>query len=59
MKMTEIKTMADSMGVHAGRKNKRDLVRAIQKAEGNSECFVTGQSDTCGQDSCLWRPDCN
>lgn len=59
MKMTEIKNMAAALGVAVGRKNKKDLVRAIQKAEGNPECFVTGQSDTRGQDFCLWRSDCN
>lgn len=57
--MTEIKNMAVSLDVPVGRKNKKDLVRAIQRAEGNPECFVTGQSGACGQDSCLWRSDCN
>jgi len=59
MRIKEIKNIAVSLGVPAERKNKKDLVRAIQKAEGNAECFVTGQSDSCGQNTCLWRPDCN
>jgi hypothetical protein len=30
----------------------------IQRAEGNKDCFESGQAGTCGQIHCLWREDC-
>jgi hypothetical protein len=38
---------------------KAELVRAIQQAEKNEECFETGKADVCGQDECIWREDCD
>jgi hypothetical protein len=37
---------------------KAELIRAIQSAEGNSPCFQTNASDTCGQKDCCWHDDC-
>ncbi|WP_432822099.1 SAP domain-containing protein [Trichloromonas sp.] len=59
MKMEEIKAVARVRGVKSGRMKKAELVRAIQQAEGNNQCFVTGQADRCGQYECLWREDCD
>lgn len=39
-------------------RNKIDLVRAIQQAEGFEACFMTGKAHDCGQDACLWREEC-
>ncbi len=39
-------------------RNKADLVRAIQRAEGFEACFRTGKAHACGQDACLWREEC-
>lgn len=58
MKLSEIKAIAVSMGVKPGKTGKNDLVRAIQRAEGNFDCFATGMADECGQHACLWREDC-
>jgi len=38
--------------------NRTDLIRAIQRAEGNSECFATTYVNECNQINCLWREDC-
>jgi len=59
MKMTDIQQIAKDRGVLPGRMCKVDLVRALQQAEGNTACFLTGQADSCGQDICLWREACN
>ncbi len=59
MKMTEVKLVAKELGVKPGKLKKEDLIRAIQRAEGNPECFNTQFSDRCGQPECLWRPDCD
>ncbi len=59
MKLEEIKTIAKQHDIKAGKMKKAELVRAIQQAEGNAQCFVTGTSSVCGQAGCLWREDCD
>ncbi len=59
MNMQEIKAIAQQRGVKAGSLKKAELVRAIQRGEGNEECFATGRSATCEQSACLWKGDCN
>lgn len=58
MKVQVIKEMAQGMEITPGKKKKSELVRAIQRKEGNSDCFDTGCSAECGQDRCLWMLDC-
>jgi hypothetical protein len=58
MKKTDIDGIAKQRGIKCGKMNKTDLVRTIQTAEGNNACFNTGQAQSCGQDQCLWRGDC-
>lgn len=57
MKMTEIRGRARLMGAkNYGRMAKPDLIRTIQKTEGNDPCF-TGIA-ACNQENCCWFPDC-
>jgi len=58
MKIQDIKDIAKKQGVHVGKMNKTDLIRAIQTAEENNACFATSSVQTCGQMNCLWRADC-
>jgi hypothetical protein len=58
MNMRDIAKIAVKNGVKAGKMNKTQLIRAIQKAEGNNECFASSQVPMCGQLNCLWREDC-
>jgi hypothetical protein len=59
MKLEEIKEIARQQSIKPGKLKKADLIKAIQKSEGNIDCFATGQASECGQASCLWREDCN
>lgn len=59
MKIDEIKAIARQHQIKIGKATKSDLVRSIQQAEGNTQCFGTNSSMECGQSSCLWREDCN
>jgi len=59
MNMKDIAKIATKLGVKTAKMKKEQLIRAIQKSEGNNECFATGQSQMCGQMNCLWREDCN
>ena len=58
MKITEIRTLAKAKGVNAFGKTKEVLIRAIQIAEKNRDCFNRGESAACGQTACAWRSDC-
>jgi hypothetical protein len=58
MNMTEIRAIASERGIRSGRMNKTELVRTMQRQEGNAECFNTGQVAGCGQGQCLWHADC-
>jgi predicted metal-binding transcription factor (methanogenesis marker protein 9) len=58
MKLSEIEKKAKSLGItETWRYSKKELIRAIQKAEGNNDCFGTARG-TCDQINCCWRPDC-
>jgi hypothetical protein len=37
---------------------KAELIRAIQRAEGNFDCFGTAAEEECSQEECLWREEC-
>lgn len=59
MRIQKVREIAKKKGVEAGKKlNQTDLIRAIQKAEGNNDCFATTQVRECNQMNCLWREDC-
>jgi len=59
MKIQDITKIGSKIGVKSGKLNKIQLIRAIQRAEGNNECFSTSQVKTCGQLACLWLEDCS
>lgn len=58
MKLQDIKEIAASRGVKPGKAKKVELVRMIQVAEGNADCYASSIADVCNQDACLWRDDC-
>ena len=58
MKITEIKEIAKQYNLKFGKATKSELVRYIQEAEGNQQCFASSLSAECGQHSCAWREDC-
>ena len=57
MKWLDIQEKARALGVRTARVKKPELIRAIQRAEGNFPCFGTARSD-CDQKDCCWRDDC-
>lgn len=58
MQLQEIRNIAKQYGLKTSRQNKVDLVRNIQSAEGNFNCFATAKDGVCDQMNCLWREDC-
>ena len=58
MELREIREIAAAMGVRSKGMDKAELVRAIQRAEGNFDCFGTAVEEECDQEECMWREDC-
>jgi len=59
MTFAEIKQIAIEHGVRVVGVKKIDIVRAIQKKEGNIPCFASGKVTECGQTHhCLWTAAC-
>ena len=58
MKMTDVIKKAKVKGVKIKPDmSKADLIKAIQRAEGNFDCFGTA-ANYCDQMDCAWREDC-
>lgn len=58
MKIPEIRAIARNRGLKLGVGGKAALIRAIQRDEGNFDCFGRADSNYCDQENCLWRTDC-
>ncbi len=58
MTMKQIKDIAKEKGVKVGNMKKDNIIRAIQRAEGNFDCFGTAVAGVCDQMNCVWRDDC-
>ena len=58
MNFNEIKRMAKGMGINTRGMKKTDVIRSIQRAENNIECYGTQRVDMCDEDACLWKNDC-
>jgi len=57
MKMPEVRVKAKELGLKTSRKRKADLIREVQRAEGNFDCFRSA-ADSCDQLVCCWREEC-
>jgi hypothetical protein len=58
MDIKDVKRMARKHGIKTEKMKKGDIIRSIQRAEGNFDCFGSALSGDCSQDQCLWRKDC-
>ncbi len=58
MKMQQIREIAKEKGVRAGKMSKTELIKSIQRAEGNIDCFAGQKASACDQRHCLWHEDC-
>ena len=57
MTMAQIKQKATSLSINPGTMKKTELIRAIQAAEGNQQCYGT-TNGTCQWTNCCFRSDC-
>jgi hypothetical protein len=58
MKMQNVRELAKNFNINTSRTSKVSLIRAIQQAEGNFDCYASAQSGECDQLQCVWRDDC-
>lgn len=58
MKLDQVRVVAKSLGVNPGKLAKAELIKSIQLAEGNFDCFASAMNGECNQMSCVWRDDC-
>jgi len=57
MEMDEVKAKAKALGIKTRAIKKADLIRQIQRTEGNFDCFGTAE-DYCDQLNCCFKEDC-
>jgi hypothetical protein len=58
MKSKELKQLAARHEIDPRGLSKTELVRAIQRHEGNFDCFASPLEGICDQATCLWRDEC-
>ncbi|MEW6096059.1 MAG: SAP domain-containing protein [bacterium] len=58
MNMSKVKARAENIGIKPGRMKKDEIIKQIQRKEGNFDCFRTATSGECDQINCCWRDDC-
>ena len=58
MTLKQVKDIARQKNVKVGNMKKETIIRAIQRAEGNFDCFGTATAGICDQMNCMWRKDC-
>ena len=59
MTIHEVRRKACGLGLALPAKTtKVEMIRTIQRIEGNNDCFGRGMAETCGQDICCFREDC-
>jgi len=58
MDLNEVKRIAKKKGITTEKMKKAEIIRSIQRAEGNFDCYGSASSGECTQTKCLWRKDC-
>lgn len=58
MKLHEVRSIAKRKGINPARMGKADVIRAIQRSEGNFDCYGTAVGGSCDQAGCAWMKDC-
>ena len=58
MKLQDVRTIAREHHLKPDGSTKAELIRKIQRKEGNFDCFSSACHGYCDQNKCLWRNDC-
>jgi len=55
MKLQEIRALAREKGMRSGELKKGDLIRAIQREEGNFDCYGSATTGFSNRNNCFWK----
>ncbi len=58
MNMLMLREIAKQRGISPRRYGKAELIRTLQREEGNFDCFAKAYAGYCDQAGCRWREDC-
>lgn len=59
MRLSEVEKKARQVGIKdTWRYSRKELIRQIQRQEGNFDCFDTLNKQSCSQNQCCWRVEC-
>jgi hypothetical protein len=58
MKWREIQEKARGLCIRSHGLGKTDLIRSIQRAEHNLDCYGTDRVGVCQEKTCVWKIDC-
>lgn len=58
MKLDDIRKLARERGLKPARLTKRELIKLIQRSEGNFDCYASADQGHCDQLDCLWIDPC-
>jgi hypothetical protein len=58
MKMSAVRAIARSRGIDVGKMDKAEIIRVIQRDEGNPDYFSTSSVGEWNGSNFLWRKDC-
>jgi hypothetical protein len=59
MNLEEVRAIAKAGGIKVSKvRRKSDLIKTIQLAEGNFDCFASAFEGQCDQMGCCWRAAC-
>lgn len=58
MEISKVHSIANSRGIKTDNLFKHEVIKAIQMAEGNFDCYATASNGECDQEDCLWLGDC-
>lgn len=58
MNMKTLRQTAKTLNIPTTQLSKPDLIRKIQLAEGNFDCYGSASNSDCDQLDCAWRGDC-
>ncbi len=58
MNINDVRQIAKTRAVNSARLSKTELIRSIQRAEDNFDCYGTNYDGGCDQSECSWREDC-
>ncbi len=58
LSLRKVKVIAKSKGIDPNEMDMSDIIRTIQRTEGNFDCYGSADSGNCDQSGCSWRRNC-